>query len=142
MPIELSTTGDPDLNVRPGTNEAALLKFLYRHSQYGYRPKELAEETSVPYQSVQKTLDRLRAKTLVGKTEHGYYHALDDDTIARRVAGLRSLDALSTDLRESEPLSEAELETLPSLEPEQLSSRTATASRRIASRETRWRWPV
>lgn len=119
MPIELSTNGEPDLNVRAGTNEATLLKFLYQHSRYGYLPKELAEATPVPYQSVQKTLDRLREKNLVGKTENGYYHALGDDTIARRVAGLRSLDAISRDLRESEPLTEDDVEELPDLEPEQ-----------------------
>lgn len=130
MPIELSTNDDPDLNVRAGTNEATLLKFLYRHPRYGYLPKELAEETPVPYQSVQKTLDRLREKNLIGKTEHGYYHALDDETIARRVAGLRSLDALAHDLREADPITAEEVDDLPDLAPEQAEAPAGTNASR------------
>jgi hypothetical protein len=117
MPIELSQTDGPDLNVRPGTNEATLLKFLYRHQRYGFTPKELSDETAVGYTSSQKTLDRLREKGLIGKTAEGYYHALADEQIARRVAGLHSLDALSRDLRDDDGLSDEEVANLPDLDP-------------------------
>lgn len=126
MPIELSHPDDPDLNVRPGTNEATLLKFLYRHRRYGFTPKELSDETAVAYSSIQKTLDRLREKSLIDKTTDGYYHALDNDTIARRVASLHSLDAISRDLREDDSLSDEAVAELPDLDPPEQLTPTGT----------------
>lgn len=91
MPIELdSHNSDKLVDVQPGTNEEEALCFLYVNSDYGFKPAEVREHTDIPNNSAYKALMRLYEKDLVGKTADGYYHALDDEHVARYTESLRN----------------------------------------------------
>jgi len=90
MPIDLNTHDATDSpNVQPGTNEAEALCFLYANAEYGFKPKEVRDNTSIPNNSAYKALTRLHDKDLIGRTSDGYYHALTDPMIARYAESLR-----------------------------------------------------
>jgi len=94
MPILLDDH-DADLPLRPGTTKSDIAAFLYRHPEWGYSPREVTEALDVPHGTATTTLARLRDEGLVGKTDDGYYHALDDRSDVRRyVASLDQVDRL------------------------------------------------
>jgi hypothetical protein len=103
MPVELDTH-DPDdsIDVQPGTNEAEALCFLYANADYGFKPAEVRDHTSIPRNSAYKALTRLKEKDLIGKTADGYYHALDDPHVARYAESLRRGAAFELDVGEDE----------------------------------------
>lgn len=75
MPIDIEKAHDiSEFPVRPGTNEHEVLEFLTINDELAYTPTELAEETGVNRNSIDKTLGRLQDKGLVEKVERGYYH--------------------------------------------------------------------
>ncbi len=100
MPIDADALRDGDgLSVRPGTNEYALLAFLLQHRDLAYTPKELSDETDIPYGSVYPTLQRLEEKGFVEKVDR-YWMAIDDDRIASKAASLVGLRTIA--VREDE----------------------------------------
>lgn len=98
MPIDLRThTPDDSIDVRPGTNEAAILQLLYSTPHLGYSPAEIGEQLGMPSGSVSTTLTRLLKKGYIGKTSDGLYHGLADSPHIRRFAqSLVKLDHIST----------------------------------------------
>jgi len=91
MPIELDTHDPTEpVDVQPGTNEAEALCFLYANPEYGFKPAEIRQYTSIPKNSAYKALTRLYEKDVIGKTADGYYHALDDPAVARYADSLRN----------------------------------------------------
>jgi len=96
MPVDLDTHNPSEpVDVRPGTNEAEALCFLYANADYGFKPAEVREYTSIPTNSAYKALTRLYEKDLIGKTADGYYHALDDQIVARYAESLRNGESFS-----------------------------------------------
>lgn len=90
MPVDLDNHDPTDpVNVRPGTNEAEGLCFLYANPDYGFQPAEVRDHTDIPNNSAYKALTRLHEKDLIGKTSDGYYHALDDAHVASHADALR-----------------------------------------------------
>lgn len=79
----MPSTADVPIDVKPGTNQAEALGFLYANSEYGFKPAELRQHTSIPANSARKVLARLYEKDAIGKTADGYYHALDDLIVAQ-----------------------------------------------------------
>jgi|GEM_PF-5849292 len=75
MPIEIKKADAVvEFPVQPETNEHEVLEFLTINNDYAYTPKEIAGETPVKENSINKTLSRLEKKDLVEKMEGGYYH--------------------------------------------------------------------
>ncbi|MFD1570530.1 MarR family transcriptional regulator [Halorubrum laminariae] len=94
MPVLLDDH-DPDLSLRPGTTKSNVVAFLYRHPDWGYAPREITDALDIPRGTATTTLARLADEGYVGKTDDGYYHALDDRTDIRRyVASLDQVDRL------------------------------------------------
>lgn len=99
MPIELDTHDPAEpVAVQPGTNEADALCFLYANPDYGFRPAEVRDHTTIPNKSTHKALTRLLEKDLIGKTADGYYHALDDQHVARFADSLRKGESFDVDV--------------------------------------------
>ncbi len=98
MPVDLRThTPDDSINVRPGTNEAAILELLYTAPHLGYSPAEIRDQIDIPAGSVSTTLTRLLEKGYIGKTSDGLYHGLDDSPHIRRFAqSLVKLNQITT----------------------------------------------
>lgn len=98
MPVDLRRhTPDESINVRPGTNEAEILKLLYTAPHLGYAPAEIGEQLDIPRGSTSTTLSRLLDKGYIGKTSDGLYHGLSDSPHIRRFAqSLVKLDKIST----------------------------------------------
>lgn len=94
MPIHLETH-DPDVDLTPGTTKSAIVAFLYRHPDYGYRPSEISDRLNIPHGTATATLTRLHDQGYVGKTDDSYYHALEQrEDLRRYVASLEQLDRL------------------------------------------------
>lgn len=85
MPIHLESHPD-DIELTPGTTKSDIVVFLYRNSEYGFRPTEISDRLDIPAGTATATLSRLYADGLVGKTADGHYHALDDRDDVRRYA--------------------------------------------------------
>lgn len=98
MPVDLRThTPDETINVRPGTNEAAILQLLYTSPHLGFTPAEIGTQLDLPTGSVSTTLTRLLEKGYIGKTADGLYHGLADSPHIRRFArSLVKLDQITT----------------------------------------------
>ena len=94
MPIQLDPDGEdggpPPVN--PGTNAHELLSVLLEYPDMGFRPKELAELTTVSHSSVHKTLSRMQDRGLVRKVDS--YWAVSDDVAASEVASAVSLQQI------------------------------------------------
>jgi DNA-binding PadR family transcriptional regulator len=102
MPVHLDTH-DPDINLTPGTTKSDIVAFLYENPEYGYRPSEVREYLDIPHGTATTTLKRLHEAGYVGKTEDGYYYALEQqETLRRYVAGLDQLDRMFTQQREND----------------------------------------
>lgn len=90
MPVDLDTHNpDEPVDVQPGTNEAEALCFLYANADYGFKPAEVRQHTTIANNSAYKALTRLYEKDVIGKTADGYYHALDDAIVAQYAESLR-----------------------------------------------------
>jgi predicted transcriptional regulator len=92
-------THNPDepINIRPGTNEAAIVKLLYANPHLGFTPTELEEQLDIAPGSVSTTLSRLLEKGYIGKTADGLYHSLDDELqIGQFARSLVKLDHIAT----------------------------------------------
>ena len=87
MPVDLRRH-DPDdtINIRPGTNKAAIIKVLYRDTNLAYTPAEIRGELDLPRGTTSTTLSRLHDDGLIGKTSDGLYHGLDHRGDVRRFA--------------------------------------------------------
>jgi hypothetical protein len=98
MPVDLRAhNSDEPINVRPGTNEADILKLLYTAPHLGFTPAEIENQTGMAAGSVTTTLTRLLNKGYIGKTSDGLYHALADSPhIARFAKSLVKLDHIAT----------------------------------------------
>lgn len=99
MPIKLTDkdrNDDREFPVKPGTNEETILRYLTIHSEYAFRPMELADETPVAEGSINKTLSRLHDKGLVKKLKTTYHVDHDQlEYIASQLELMHSLDVLS-----------------------------------------------
>jgi hypothetical protein len=98
MPIDIETHDPSDpVDVEPNTNQAEALCFLYANPDYGFKPAEVREHTSIPNNSAYKALSRLYEKDLIGKTADGFYHALADQTVSQYADTLRNGEAFDMD---------------------------------------------
>ncbi|MFC6614876.1 MarR family transcriptional regulator [Halopenitus salinus] len=94
MPVLLEDH-DPDLSLRPGTTKSDIVAYLYRNPEWGYSPQEVTESLEIPRGTATTTLKRLYDDGYVGKTDDGYYHALDERTDVRRyVSSLNQVDRM------------------------------------------------
>lgn len=94
MPVPLDTH-DPEIDLTPGTTKSDIVAFLYENSEYGYKPAEVRDRLDIPHGTATTTLKRLHDLGYLGKTEDGYYHALDNrEDLQRYVAGLNQLERL------------------------------------------------
>ena len=98
MPVDLRThNSNEPINVRPGTNEADILKLLYTTPHLGFTPSEIEDQTGMAAGSVTTTLTRLLDKGYIGKTSDGLYHALADSPhIVRFAKSFVKLDHIAT----------------------------------------------
>jgi hypothetical protein len=88
--IDELRNGDP-FPVKPETNEYEALSFLVRNRDYGFRPSEIAEQTTISKASASKIMARLFEKGLVERSEGLYY--IDPDCAGELKQRLDSLDA-------------------------------------------------
>lgn len=98
MPVDLRTH-DPDdsIDIDPGTHKATIVRYLYLHPHFGFKPAELHDSLDIPKGSVTTTLVRLLDDGYVGKTSDGYYHALTTrDDLRRFATGLVQTEELVT----------------------------------------------
>lgn len=94
MPIDLHEHNPDDgIDIRPGTNKAAIIKLLYRETNLGYTPAEIREALDLPRGTTPTTLSRLHDDGLIGKTSDGLYHGFEHRDDLRRFA--RSLVQLN-----------------------------------------------
>lgn len=93
MPIEIHPDDDPDpIDVRPDTNEAAVLAVLAKHPQKAFTQAELADRAEVDRGSIYKTVERLINKGLAQRYADGeHVHVAHDrrDAIYRRLRSFR-----------------------------------------------------
>ena len=97
MPVDLRRH-DPDdtINIRPGTNKAAIIKLLYHDTHLAYTPAEIRGELNLPRGTTSTTLSRLHDDGLIGKTSDGLYHGLDHrDDVRRFARSLVQLDDMA-----------------------------------------------
>lgn len=97
MPVDLRRH-DPDdpINLRPGTNKAAIIKLLYRDTNLAYTPAEIREALDLPRGTTSTTLSRLHDDGLIGKTSDGLYHGLEHrDDVRRFARSLVQLDDMA-----------------------------------------------
>lgn len=87
MPVDLREH-DPDdpIDVRPGTNKAAIIKLLYQDTNLGYTPAEIRKALDLPRGTTSTTLSRLHDDGLIGKTGDGLYHGFEHREDLRRFA--------------------------------------------------------
>lgn len=76
MPVHLDTH-TPDVDLTPGTTKSDIVAFLYENPEYGYKPLEVKEQLGIPHGTATTTLKRLHEESYIGKTDDGWYHALD-----------------------------------------------------------------
>ena len=94
MPIHLDTH-DPDVDLKPGTTKSEIVRFLYNNTKYGFRPAEIRDHLSIPHGTATTTLKRLNETGYIGKTQDGYYHAIDSrEDLRRYAASLGQLDRM------------------------------------------------
>ena len=98
MPIDLREHNPDDgIDIRPGTNKAAIIKLLYRETNLAYTPAEIREALDLPRGTTSTTLSRLHSDGMIGKTTDGLYHGLDHRSDLRRFArSLVQLDDMAT----------------------------------------------
>lgn len=77
MPVLLDDH-DPEIDLRPGTTKSGIVAHLYQNPEWGYSPQDLKETLDIPRGTATTTLKRLNDDGYVGKTDDGYYYALDE----------------------------------------------------------------
>ena len=94
MPIDRREHNPDDgIDIRPGTNKAAIIKLLYRDANLAYTPAEIREALDLPRGTTSTTLTRLHDDGLIGQTSGGLYHGFEHRDDLRRFA--RSLVQLN-----------------------------------------------
>lgn len=94
MPVHLESHA-PDVDLDPGTTRSAIVAFLYRNPEFGFRPAEIKEALDIPRGTATTTLTRLHDEGYLGKTPDSYYYALDDhEGVRRYVASLDQLERM------------------------------------------------
>ena len=83
MPVRLEYH-DSELDLRPGTTKSEIVAYLYRNPKWGYSPQDIKETLDIPRGTATTTLKRLYDDNYLGKTDDGYYHALDEREDVRR----------------------------------------------------------
>lgn len=98
MPIDLREHNPDDpIDIRPGTNKAAIIKLLYRDTNLAYTPAEIREALDLPRGTTSTTLSRLHDDGLIGKTSDGLYHGFEHrDDVRRFGRSLVQLDDMFT----------------------------------------------
>jgi hypothetical protein len=98
MPIDLREHNPDDgIDIRPGTNKAAIIEVLYRDTNLAYTPAEIREALDLPRGTTSTTLSRLRDDGLIGKTSDGLYHGFEHrDDLRRFARSLVQLDDMFT----------------------------------------------
>jgi DNA-binding MarR family transcriptional regulator len=140
MPVNLDDY-DPDIDLTPGTTRSDAVVFLYQRPNLGWRPAEVRDALDIPRGTATTTLGRLYEDGYVGKTDDGYYYALDHrEELRRYVASLDQLHRMfddEVDLKRREFIASREhLNTLNDfVEPD---APTATASTPAAKSEELW----
>lgn len=87
MPIDLREHNPDDgIDIRPGTNKAAIIKLLYRDTNLAYTPAELQDALDLPRGTTSTTLSRLHDDGMIGKTSDGLYHGFEHRDDLRRFA--------------------------------------------------------
>lgn len=100
MPIHLDSHAD-DVDLIPGTTKSDIVIFLYNNPEYGYSPQEVSSELDIPHGTATTTLSRLHNDGHVGKTQTGYYYALEDrDDIRRYLSSVDQVHRLFGHLRD------------------------------------------
>jgi len=95
MPIDLREHNPDDrIDIRPGTNKAAIIKLLYRDTNLAYTPAEIQEALDLPRGTTSTTLSRLHDDGMIGRTSDGLYHGFEHRDDLRRFA--RSLVQLNS----------------------------------------------
>ena len=98
MPIDLREHNPDDgIDVRPGTNKAAIIKLLYRETNLGYTPTEIRKALDLPRGTTSTTLSRLHDDGQIGKTADSLYHGFEHrDDLRRFARSLVQLDEMFT----------------------------------------------
>jgi len=98
MPIDLREHNpDDDVDIRPGTNKAAIINLLYRETNLAYTPAEIQDVLGLPRGTTSTTLSRLQDDGLIGKTSDGLYHGFGHrDDLRRFARSLVQLEDLLT----------------------------------------------
>lgn len=92
MPIEIQSDDPPPIDIRPNTNEAAVLAVLATHPNQAFTQVELAERAEVGRTSIYKTVERLIDKGLIQRyTDGEHVHVNHDryEVIYRRLRSFR-----------------------------------------------------
>ena len=97
MPIDLREHNPDDpIDIRPGTNKAAIISLLYRDTNLAYTPAEVREALDLPRGTPSTTLSRLHDDGLIGKTSDGLYHGFEHrDDLRRFARSLVQLDEMA-----------------------------------------------
>lgn len=91
MPVRLEDH-NPEIDLRPGTTKADIVAYLYQNPEWGYSPQDIKEALDIPRGTATTTLKRLSDDGYLGKTEDGYYYALDErEDLRRYVASLEQV---------------------------------------------------
>jgi len=94
MPVHLKNH-DPDLTLHPGTTKSNIVAYLYQNPEWGYSPQDLKETLDIPRGTATTTLKRLYDDGYVGKTDDGYYYALNErKDIRRYVSSLNQVNRM------------------------------------------------
>ena len=102
MPVRLEYH-DSELDLRPGTTKSEIVAYLYRNPEWGYSPQEIKETLDIPRGTATTTLKRLYDDNYLGKTDDGYYHALDQrEDIRRYVSSLTQVHRMFGHHRDSD----------------------------------------
>lgn len=112
----------PEVDLTPETRKSAIVAFLYRNDEYGYKPKAVHEELDIPHNTAKTTLRRLKQDKYIAQTEDGYYHARSDrEDLYRYVGALDGLDRLFADHDDTEATSSvADSDTEPTLSEDEI----------------------
>jgi len=104
MPVQFDTydenTGAIDLT--EGSNAHTVLSFLAEHPDQGFTPKEIHQETNIPYGSVGPTLNRLEEHGLVRHKEP-YWAIGDPDQLSSYAAMESTITAIEERLGSEDP---------------------------------------
>ncbi|PSP93163.1 MarR family transcriptional regulator [Halobacteriales archaeon QS_1_68_44] len=102
MPVRLEYH-DSELDLRPGTTKLEIVVYLYRNPEWGYSPQDIKETLDIPRGTATTTLKRLYDDNYLGKTDDGYYHALDRrEDIRRYVSSLTQVHRMFGHHRDSD----------------------------------------